>query len=110
MRPSALAGPLADHLTLELGERPDHLQHHPPRRGGGVDSLGQRLEPHLHPLEAIQEGQQVLEAAAEPVELPDHQHVPGAQGVEQAVQLRTLPAATRGVFYEDALGTCGAGS
>src|SRR5947208_13616551 len=37
--------PLADHGAFELGEGPDHLHHHPPRRGGRGDALGGEPDP-----------------------------------------------------------------
>lgn len=40
----ASADALDDRSPLELGEDAQHLEHHPPRRGGGIERLGQRLE------------------------------------------------------------------
>jgi hypothetical protein len=53
IRPSARAAArprrcsLADHGAFELGEGPDHLHHHAPRRSGGVDVLGNRAKAGL---------------------------------------------------------------
>ncbi|MGA8353477.1 MAG: hypothetical protein WB698_04845 [Solirubrobacteraceae bacterium] len=35
-----------DRGVLKLGEHPEHLQHHPPRRGASVERLGRRAQDH----------------------------------------------------------------
>jgi hypothetical protein len=44
--------------------------------------------------------QQILEAAAELVQLPDYQHVPGPQFTKKAVQLRSIPTTSGSVLEE----------
>ncbi|HVC86319.1 MAG TPA: hypothetical protein VNC40_02715 [Gaiellaceae bacterium] len=46
---------------LELGEHTEHLQHHPPRRGAGVERLGCGLEDDV----------ELVEFLADPGELAD---------------------------------------
>jgi hypothetical protein len=40
-----------DGRVFELGEHAEHLQHHPPRRGAGVERLGRRLQ---HDVELVE--------------------------------------------------------
>src|ERR1700761_5235364 len=54
----------------------------------GVDALPQRLESDATVLELLDEFDQVLDAAAGPVELRDHQDIAGTQVVEAGVPLR----------------------
>jgi hypothetical protein len=76
------AGTLGDERALELGEHADHLPHGPPRRGVRVDRLGERAELHALALQLIEHMDQVPEAPAQPIELPDDERVAGLQGLE----------------------------
>jgi hypothetical protein len=42
---------LTDQLALELGNRAEDVEHQPPRRGRGIDALGQAPKPKLPALE-----------------------------------------------------------
>ena len=48
--------PVDDHLTFELGEHAEHLDQHPPRRGGGVEWLGRRPEHDSGAVEFVEQG------------------------------------------------------
>src|SRR3546814_101942 len=86
------AGAFADHRTLELGEASHHLHHHPPCRRGGVDRLGQRAEAGARQLNSLHDVQHVLQAARQPVQLPDDDHVAVAQLADHLKELRSVPA------------------
>src|SRR3546814_4447002 len=73
------AGAFADHGPLELGEASHHLHHHPPCRGGGVDRFGQRTKARSRELDPLHDVQHVLQAARQPVELPDDDDISLAQ-------------------------------
>ena len=95
-------GPFANHGPFELSEGSDHLHHHPARRCSGVDGLGEAAEACPGDLDLLHQVQEVFEAAAEPIQLPDDDHVSLAELVEHLMQLGTIPAATGGVFGEHA--------
>jgi hypothetical protein len=67
--------PLSNALPLELADRAEdvHLQLACGR--GRVDALGERDERDAEALEFIQKRDQVLEAPAEPIQSPAHQHI-----------------------------------
>ena len=46
-----------------------------PRRGRGVDALGERHERDPHGVEFLEQGDQVLQVAAESVKTPAHKHI-----------------------------------
>lgn len=98
---------LSHHGTLELCEEPDDLHHHSAGRRGGVYRFGQASEAGAFTIEGLDDGQQVLERAREPVELPDHHDIAITQIVEQMMQLGPVPAATGGLFLEDGLAAGG---
>jgi hypothetical protein len=74
--------------------------------GGGVDLLLQAAEPDSPVGERGDGVDQVTQRAAEPVELPDHQGVAGAELVQDAVQLRAggqRASGAAGFVSEDAV-------
>jgi hypothetical protein len=93
---------LADHRALELGEGAHHLHHHAARRGGGVDRLRERAEARARRLDPLHDVEEVLEAAAEAVELPDHDHVALAELAQHLLQRGPVPAPARRRLFEDA--------
>src|ERR1017187_6889321 len=92
---------LLEHRALELGERADHLHHHPTRRRRRVDRFGKAAKASLFLLDAIHDREHVAQRAGEAVELPDHKHICFAHLTQQFVQLRTIPPATGGLLTED---------
>ena len=42
-------------ISLELGEDPEHLDHHPPRRRRGVKGLGSRAKRHSGGIEFFEQ-------------------------------------------------------
>ena len=55
----------------------------------------------------LHQHQDVFKGAGQAVELPDHDQVALVQLAQQAVELGTLPAASRGFLFEDALAAGG---
>ena len=91
MRPGPLQTrlhPLSDASTLELGQRREDMQLQPPSWRRAVDPLAERDERHAERVEVIEQGDQVPEVPAEPIQAPTHQDVePSARGVsEEAVE------------------------
>jgi hypothetical protein len=58
--------------VFELGDRAEVLEEHPPDRGGGVDALVEHHQVHPGRLQLVGQSDEVLQGAAEPVELGDH--------------------------------------
>src|SRR3546814_176860 len=86
------AGAFADHGPLELGEASHHLHHHPPCRGGGVDRFGQRTKARSRELDPLHDVQHVLQAARQPVELPDDDDISLAQLPDHLQELGSVPS------------------
>ncbi len=61
------------HLPLVLGEGHEDVQHHPPRRGGRVDVLGDAHERHVPLVEAPGQFREVADAPGQPVDLVDQE-------------------------------------
>ncbi len=94
LSPSCLepsSGTLADHRSLELGKAPDHLHHHPAPGGGGVHGLGQAAKPGTCCIDLLQDVQEILEGAGEPVELPNHDDIARPKLIEEATELGAVP-------------------
>src|SRR5436305_9553119 len=74
-RLQARLGALADELALELGDRPEDVEHQPTRRARGVDPLRQaaKTEPALP--ELANQLDQMPQAPAQAIQPPHHQHV-----------------------------------
>jgi len=64
-------GSVADQVALELGQRPEQVEHQPSTRGRRVDRLLERPEPDAPLVE-------VAQRPTEAVEPPDDQDVPGS--------------------------------
>ena len=68
-------GALADHPTLELGERGEEVEHQLAAGGGGVDRLGERAQAEAAHPEILDGLDQLLQGTGEAIQLPDHQRV-----------------------------------
>src|SRR3954463_10952832 len=69
-------GPLADDVPLELGQGREDVEDQLPAAGRRVDALLEAAEADLPLLELPDGLDQVPEAPAQAVELPDHEGVP----------------------------------
>ena len=98
---------LLQHGTLELGEGTDHLHHHAPGRGRGVDRLREATEPGLTLLDSLHEGQHVAQRPGQPIELPDHHHVSLTQVAQEILQFWPVPASAGGLLAVDFLAASG---
>jgi hypothetical protein len=83
----ARPGPLTDQVALELGQCGEDVEHELATRDSGIDRLLQAAEPDTTVGERGDGVDQVAQRAAEPVELPHHQGVAGAELVQDAVPL-----------------------
>ncbi len=88
--------PLADDLTLELGERQQDVERQPAHRMGRVELLGHRNERDAIAVERLHDPRKVEQGAAQAVDLVDDHTVDLASGDvgQQPVQRRPVHAAT----------------
>ena len=88
----AAADAVDDGLALELGEHAQELDEHPADGGGGVERLGRGSEGDAGVVEAGEQVQQVGQAAGEPVDPVDQQHVipSGLRCPQGPLQVRPL--------------------
>ena len=96
-------GAFPEHGALELREGPHHLHHHPACRSGRVDRLGQAAESCSGFPELFHDREHIAQGAREPVEFPDHDHITGAELMEQPEELGPLPASPGSLLAEDEL-------
>src|SRR5581483_11353200 len=59
--------------VLELGEHAEHLQHHPPRRGAGIERLSRRLQDDVELVELLAQTRELSYLAGEAVDAVDEQ-------------------------------------
>lgn len=91
-------GALDDQLALELRQRREEVEHQPAVGRGGVDRgalAGEHLQPDAASIESLHDIDEVLEAAAQPIELPDHQRVAIAQRSQAGLQSWAVVAFSR---------------
>jgi hypothetical protein len=94
-------GAFADEVAFELGQGGKDVEDELATGGGGVDRLLQTPEPDP-PVGQPGDGvDQVPEGAAEPVQLPDDQGVPGPQLVQELLEGRAVGAGAAGGLGED---------
>jgi hypothetical protein len=67
--------PFLDHRSFELSEDAHHLEHRLTGRRRGVEALLVQIEVDLGRVQLGQEGDKVLQAAAETIDRPSHDHV-----------------------------------
>ena len=84
-RGQAGGGALAEQVALELGQRPEQVEHQSAAGRGGVELLTEAAEADPPALQVADDVEQVAQGAPQAVELPDHQGVAGAELVEDLV-------------------------
>ena len=84
---------------------PTHLYHHAACRSGRVDRLGQAAESRSGFPELFHDREHIAQGARELVQLPDHDHIPGAELLEQPEELWTFPAPPGSLLAEDEFAT-----
>jgi hypothetical protein len=83
---------LGDHGALELGEHAHHLEHGAARRRRGVKPLLVQVKLDVAGVDLAQEGHEILQRAAEPIDGPGHDDVEPAPSrvAAQTVERRPL--------------------
>lgn len=91
-------GTLQNKLAIELCRGRNDVEHEPPGRAGGVDSLGEHPKVDLALSEILGRRHELADGGREPVELPHRQRVSSAKIIERSAQLgpsRCAPDAPR---------------
>jgi hypothetical protein len=82
---------LQHHLALEAGYRPDDREYQLPRRRAHVDAKSKDLKVRPLALHALDDIEEVLRGAGEPVEFGDTQDVALAHEIEGSLKLPAFP-------------------
>ena len=84
---------------LELGEHAEHLQHHPPGWGAGVERLRRRLQDDVELIELLAQPGELTHLAGEAVDAVDEQQVDAllARKVERLLQAGAVEAGPGGL-------------
>jgi hypothetical protein len=105
------SGSLGNQVSFKLCERSEDAEHELPRRRRGVDRravAGEHLETDAAHAEVVNDIDEVAQVAAQPIELPNDQGVPTAQGLEGGIESRPrIEAAGGAVLVEPARGNSG---
>lgn len=96
---------LADQFALEFGQRREQIEHEPPLRVGGVDRIVQAEQADLALHQVARQFDQVLERAAQAVDLPDDEHIARPHLPQQLVEGRPRTLRPAGHVLKDALAT-----
>lgn len=89
----ACPGALNDQRPLELSDPRENGHHHPARRRCRVSpGLGQAFQSSARFLDTLSHIEEIPCAASQPIKAGDHHQVTSAEVIEQAFQLRPLPA------------------
>ena len=89
-----------DDRVLELSKDAKHLEHGPAGRGGRVEALLMQKQIDLERMELGQEADEVLQAAAQPIDIPGHDNIElplgsvPVQGIEGWPLVASLGAAS----------------
>jgi hypothetical protein len=95
------AGALADQVAFELGQGGEHVEDELAARSGGIDRLLQAAKPDTALSEVGDGVDQVPQRPAQPIKLPHHQGVAGAELVQGLVEDWAVGAGAAGRFGED---------
>lgn len=98
-------GPLADDIPFELGQGGEDVEDQLPATGRRVDALLEAPETDLAFLELAHGLDEVADAAAQAVELPDHEDVTGPEVCEGLIEPRPLGQRATGLVGEELLAT-----
>nr|WP_239003817.1 hypothetical protein [Nocardia panacis] len=81
-----------------MGEHPQHLYQHAAHRGGGVERFCRGTEYDSGPVEFVEQGDQIAQAAGEPVDSVDEQDIDGPA----RAAARARPSPSRSVVAPEA--------
>lgn len=94
----AVRGTLPDQLTLELGQRSQHVQHQSSGRRRGIDGLIEHDEIDLFGGETIDNCCEIQHRSRQTVELGDDEHVAVADEIEGAEQFCSVDGGSTGLL------------
>lgn len=94
-------GAFADEVAFEFGDAGEDMEDELSAGCGGVDAFGEAGELDLEFVQAVDQVDEVLDAAAEAVEFPDDDLVAGAQLVDHALELGAVRGGSGGVLLVD---------
>ena len=97
------SGAFPQHRALELREGPHHVHQHPAGWRRRVDRLGHAPEARAGVPEPRHDREHVAQRAREPIQLPDHHDVSGAQVREELDELGPVPPSAGRLLTKDAL-------
>jgi hypothetical protein len=98
-------GPLADDVPLELGQGREDVEDQFPAAGRRIDTFLEAPEADSPFLELPHSLDEVPDATAQAVELPDHECVPLPEVREGLIEPRPLGTGTAGLIREELLAT-----
>jgi len=99
---------LTDEIPLKLCECTEDVKDESSACIGGVDVLGQRLEPHTTCIKRVDDLDQVQQRTTEPIQSPNHQGVALPQRLQTPTELNPIHVLAKRFFLEDLL-ACGSG-
>src|SRR3546814_6302839 len=99
-------GALTDQVTLELREGAEDVENQHASRRGGVDILSERAEADASRRQLTDLLDKVAHRAAEPIELPHHQRVAGAQIGQRLGKTGPVGPSTRSLIVENTIASC----
>src|SRR6202521_1850890 len=91
----------ADHGTLELSKHSKHLHQRTTACFARVHGLGNRFEFSFGRADLFHRKEQIFQASAQPIELPDNQGVTFSQLFERPFELRLMSCRARYCVQED---------
>jgi hypothetical protein len=90
-------------VRLKFRQRRENPEHQPPGGAGRVDPAGQHPQPDATPLQRAHGLDEVLQGAAEAVELPDHEHVARLEHRQRRSEARPIILPPASLIGEDAI-------
>jgi len=83
------------HSPFKFRKSAKHLKHHAPRWRSCVDRFRKTAETRLFLCELFYNREDISKRARQPIQFPDHEHIPLTELIQNLVQLGTIPSAAR---------------